>query len=58
MDTIFPTDYTTILKKLSAIDPVKYKRTRNYVDRSVTGLSPCISRRVISTKQALKRVFE
>lgn len=53
----FETDYQTILKKLDDIDPVKYGRTRNYVDGDVTRLSPYISRGLISTKQVLETVL-
>jgi deoxyribodipyrimidine photo-lyase len=46
------------LEKLDEIDPVKYGRTRNYVNGAVTCLSPYISRGVISTKQVLEVVLE
>jgi deoxyribodipyrimidine photo-lyase len=45
----FPTSYDEIIKKVEAIDPVVYARTRNFLDGKVTGLSPYISRGVIST---------
>ena len=57
MQMNFPTDYKAIVEKLEHIDPVKYGRTRNYVDGAVTGLSPYISRGVISTKQVLESVL-
>jgi hypothetical protein len=38
MDLKFETEYKTILEKLDEIDPVKYARTRNYVDGEVTCL--------------------
>lgn len=57
MELQFATDYTTILKKLDQIDPLKYGKTRNYVDGAVTYLSPYISRGVISTRQVLANVL-
>ncbi|MDX1956961.1 MAG: FAD-binding domain-containing protein [Leptospiraceae bacterium] len=53
----FETDYNSILKKLNKIDPIKYGSSRNYIDGSVTYLSPYISRGVISTRQVLKNVL-
>ncbi len=57
MELQFATDYTTILKKIDQIDPLKYGRTRNFVDGAVTYLSPYISRGVISTRQVLESVL-
>ena len=39
----FATDYTTILERIDAIDPLKYGKTRNFVDGDVSYLSPYIS---------------
>tara|TARA_B110000037_G_scaffold188288_1_gene219586 strand:+ start:106524 stop:107612 length:1089 start_codon:yes stop_codon:yes gene_type:complete len=47
---MFSTDYATILACLSEIKPLEYVKNRNYLDGSVTRLSPFISRGVISTK--------
>ena len=44
------TDYNEILKKIHFLDPVKYSKNRNFIDGSVSRLSPYISRGVISTK--------
>jgi len=49
----FPTTYEAVLARVHQIDPIKYGRTRNYIDGAVTYLSPYISRGVISTKQVL-----
>ena len=46
----FPTSYKEILKRIDAIDPLKYRASRNYIDGAVSYLSPYISRGVISTK--------
>ncbi|MBU3676417.1 MAG: deoxyribodipyrimidine photolyase [Chitinophagaceae bacterium] len=37
-------------ERVLAIDPVQYAKTRNFVDGAVSGLSPYISRGVISTR--------
>lgn len=57
MELQFATDYSTILKKIDQIDPLKYGRTRNFVDGAITYLSPYISRGVISTRQVLESVL-
>jgi deoxyribodipyrimidine photo-lyase len=49
----FTVEYASILKKIDAINPVKYAHSRNYIDGQVNYLSPYISRGVISTKQVL-----
>ena len=53
----FTTDYNLILEKLQHIDPVKYAKTRNYINGAVTYLSPYISRGVISVKQVQQAVL-
>lgn len=50
---MFETRYSLILSKFPNIDPEGYGKTRNFIDGSVTQLSPYISRGVISTKQIL-----
>ncbi len=59
---MFETDFESILKKVQQVRPVKYGKTRNFIDGAVTRLSPYISRGVISTKyvyeQTLKRGFK
>ncbi len=47
----FPVQYDDILKRIEAVNPDAYAKTRNYLDGAVTYLSPYISRGVISTKQ-------
>lgn len=54
---MFSTKIDEILEKLEGIDPVKYGRTRNFLDGAVTKLSPYISRGVISTKQVMESVL-
>ncbi|NNC94210.1 MAG: deoxyribodipyrimidine photolyase [Chitinophagales bacterium] len=46
----FPTETSEIQNRISLISPEKYASSRNYVDGSVTYLSPYISRGVISTR--------
>jgi deoxyribodipyrimidine photo-lyase len=53
----FPTDYTSILERIHAIDPVRYANSRNYANGAVTYLSPYISRGVISTRQVYDAVL-
>lgn len=52
----FETSYESILDKIDQIDPIAYSQNRNYVDGSVSYLSPYISRGVISTKFILGRL--
>jgi deoxyribodipyrimidine photo-lyase len=53
----FTTSYSEILKLVERIDPIDYGKTRNFVDGSVTRLSPYISRGVISTKEVFQSVM-
>ncbi|QWX84958.1 deoxyribodipyrimidine photolyase [Cellulophaga sp. HaHaR_3_176] len=54
----FPTDLAEIRSRIAAINPKKYARSRNYIDGSVSYLSPYISRGVISTKQIYKSLLD
>jgi deoxyribodipyrimidine photo-lyase len=54
---LFVTQNTDILELIEIIDPIKYARTRNYLDGAVTKLSPYISRGVITTKQVARAVL-
>ena len=47
----FPTAYAEILQRIRQVQPIKYGKTRNFLNGAVTYLSPYISRGVISTKQ-------
>jgi deoxyribodipyrimidine photo-lyase len=53
----FPTDYTSILERVQAIDPVKYALTRNFLNGHITYLSPYISRGVISVKKIIDSIL-
>ena len=53
----FHTDWTSIQNRIDQIDPIAYGKTRNFIDGSVTYLSPYISRGVISSKQVLESVL-
>ena len=48
--SIFPTSYAEILQRIRYIDPIRYGTTRNYINGTVSYLSPYISRGVVSTK--------
>lgn len=54
----FPASYSEILKRIDEIDPIEYAKSRNYVNGSVTFLSPYISRGVISTKKIVDTLLE
>jgi deoxyribodipyrimidine photo-lyase len=47
----FPTNYQQILARIHQIDPVKYSKTRNFINGAVTYLSPYIARGVVSLPQ-------
>ena len=53
----FPSGYDGILKQINAIDPLQYAKTRNYIDGAVTGLSPYISRGIVSLRQVKTAVL-
>jgi deoxyribodipyrimidine photo-lyase len=55
---LFPTSMPEVLQRVRRTDPVRYGKTRNYVNGSVTRLSPYISRGVISTKYVLGEVLD
>ncbi len=56
-DTRFPASYEKIIERLDSIAPADYARSRNFINGSVTYLSPYISRGVISTRQVLENVL-
>ena len=51
MDYSFPTDYQQILNRIEIVHPIKYAKSRNFINGQITYLSPYISRGVISVKQ-------
>ena len=53
METI----YSEIINKVDLIDPIKYSKNRNFIDGSVTRLSPYISRGMISTKFIFEKIL-
>ena len=55
--SIFPTSYSEILQRILHIDPIRYCTTRNYINGSVSYLSPYISRGVVSTKLILSKII-
>lgn len=54
----FPTEYEKIIERINAIDPIKYAKTRNFINGQITYLSPYITRGVISTKQVMEKIIE
>lgn len=58
METNFTTDYSLIKEKISELDPIKYAKTRNFINGAISYLSPYISRGVISTKEVLDKVMQ
>jgi len=54
----FPTKYSEILQRVHDINPVSYGVSRNYINGSVTYLSPYISRGIVSTKFILNQVMK
>lgn len=55
---MFPTKLKDILNRVDEVDPIDYGRSRNFIDGSVTRLSPYISRGVISTRQVADHMLE
>ena len=58
VDYTFPTEIDRILERIDKIDPLKYGRSRNFIDGDVTYLSPYISRGVISVKMVRDAVLK
>ncbi|MBD2716637.1 hypothetical protein KBK19_16455 [Microvirga sp. STR05] len=56
-DISFPTRYQDILARVAAIDPVRYGRSRNFLNGAITYLSPYLSRGVISTRQVYEALL-
>jgi deoxyribodipyrimidine photo-lyase len=54
----FPTAYEKVLERVNSIDPIKYAKTRNFINGHITYLSPYISRGVISTKYVMDKIVE
>lgn len=53
----FPIIFSEVQQRIQQIKPIKYSNTRNYIDGSVSYLSPYISRGIISTKDIFKHVL-
>jgi deoxyribodipyrimidine photo-lyase len=54
----FTTSYQEVITKIENINPVRYAKTRNFIDGDITYLSPYISRGVISVQQILQKQIE
>jgi deoxyribodipyrimidine photo-lyase len=55
---IFPTDMESIKARIDNINPIKYAKSRNFIDGDVTYLSPYISRGVISVMQIKDSILQ
>lgn len=53
-----PTDYASIIAQLDHIDPVRYGKSRNFINGAVTRLSPYISRGVIDTRTVFDHLIK
>ena len=49
---------TEVLRRLDAVHPGEYARTRNALDGAVTGLSPYLTHGVVSLRDAVARVLQ
>ena len=54
----FEPTYAEALRRLDAVHPGEYARTRNLLDGAVTGLSPYLTHGVISLRAAAARVLQ
>ena len=54
----FPVHYPSILDRINEIDPVRYAKTRNFIDGAVTYLSPYLSRGIITLPQVKDAVLK
>lgn len=55
---MFETKYQKIIEQVEGINPVKYAKTRNFLDGHVTRLSPYITRGVLSLPQIRDMVLQ
>ena len=55
---LFPTAYDLIIDRVHHINPIKYAKTRNFINGDVTYLSPYLSRGVISVQQIKEAVLQ
>lgn len=54
----FPVDYESIINRIDKVDPLRYGKTRNFIDGDVTYLSPYISRGVVTLPQVREIVLK
>lgn len=57
-ESIFPHQYSDIINRVKKLKPIKYASNRNFINGSVSYLSPYISRGVISTKFILTTLLD
>ena len=54
----FPTTYDLVVERIHTINPIKYAKTRNFINGDVTYLSPYLSRGVIGVQQIKEAVLQ
>ena len=54
----FPADYSSVLQRMDQIDVVRYAKSRNFLNGSVTRLSPYLTHGVISTGDILEHILK
>ena len=54
----FPSDYESVLARINSIDAIQYAKSRNYLDGSVTYLSPYFTHGVISTRDVFDSIMQ
>jgi deoxyribodipyrimidine photo-lyase len=58
MSETIPSDYPSIVAQIEQIDPVRYGKSRNFINGAVTRLSPYISRGVIDTRMVFDHLVK
>ena len=54
---VFTTKYFEVIQRVENVEPVKYAKTRNFIDGDITYLSPYISRGFITLPQVAKSIL-
>ena len=54
----FPTNHSEIQMRIESINPIKYSKSRNFLDGEVTYLSPYFTHGVISQKEVMDLVLD
>lgn len=54
----FPSSYQSVLERINNIDAISYAKSRNFLEGSVTYLSPYLTHGVVSTKEVFELVMQ